>query len=109
MKNAVFWDVTLCGSCKTDVSEELTASIYRVTRVGELGTALAITSSRSAHVFPLIGLQLLVTASDVPRLLILVALMMEVIISSQTSVLTRTKWSNTPEDGILQRRTLLKK
>jgi hypothetical protein len=32
----------------TDVSEELSASIIRVTRIGELGTTLAITSNRSA-------------------------------------------------------------
>jgi hypothetical protein len=31
---------------RTDVSEELTASFIRVTRVGELGTALAVTSYR---------------------------------------------------------------
>jgi demethoxyubiquinone hydroxylase (CLK1/Coq7/Cat5 family) len=31
---------------RTDVSEELTASIIRVTRIGELG-ALAVTSNRS--------------------------------------------------------------
>jgi hypothetical protein len=30
---------------RTDVSEELTASIYRVTRIGELGTTLAVTSN----------------------------------------------------------------
>jgi hypothetical protein len=29
---------------RTDVSEELSASIIRVTRIGELGTALAVTS-----------------------------------------------------------------
>jgi hypothetical protein len=28
MKNAVFWDVTPCGSCKTNVSEERSASIF---------------------------------------------------------------------------------
>jgi hypothetical protein len=38
MKNLVFWDVALCGSCKN-------ASIIRVTRIGELGTMLAITGS----------------------------------------------------------------
>jgi hypothetical protein len=38
MKNGVFWDVTPCGSVRTDVSEELSASIIRVTRIGELGT-----------------------------------------------------------------------
>jgi hypothetical protein len=31
---------------RTDVSEELSASIIRVTRIGELGTALAVTSNR---------------------------------------------------------------
>jgi hypothetical protein len=30
----------------TDVSEELTASFIRVTRMGELGTMLAVTSDR---------------------------------------------------------------
>jgi hypothetical protein len=30
---------------KTDVSEELSASFIRVTRIGELGTTLAITSN----------------------------------------------------------------
>jgi hypothetical protein len=40
MKNGVFWDVTPC------VSEELSASFIRVTRIGELGTTLAVTSNR---------------------------------------------------------------
>jgi hypothetical protein len=31
---------------RTDVSEELSASIIRVTRIGELGTALAVTTVR---------------------------------------------------------------
>jgi hypothetical protein len=31
---------------RTDVSEELSASIIKVTRIGELGTALAVTSNR---------------------------------------------------------------
>jgi hypothetical protein len=30
MKNAVFWDVTLCALVRTDVSEERTVSIIRV-------------------------------------------------------------------------------
>jgi hypothetical protein len=47
MKNAVFWDVTLCGSLRTDVSEERSASIIRVTRIRELGTTLAVTRNRS--------------------------------------------------------------
>jgi hypothetical protein len=31
---------------RTDVSEELSASIIRVTKIGELGTTLAVTSNR---------------------------------------------------------------
>jgi hypothetical protein len=31
---------------RTDVSEELSASIIRVTRIGEQGTTLAVTSNR---------------------------------------------------------------
>jgi hypothetical protein len=46
MKNAVLLDVTPCGSCKNRVSEEHSASIIRVTRIGELGTMLAVTSNR---------------------------------------------------------------
>jgi hypothetical protein len=44
-------------------------------------------------------LLLLVTA-DVPSLPILVTLMMEVKISSETSVLTRATWRNIPEYDI---------
>jgi hypothetical protein len=46
MNNVVFCDVTPCGSCKSDVSEEFSASFIRVTRIGELGTTLAVTSNR---------------------------------------------------------------
>jgi hypothetical protein len=31
---------------RTDVSEELSASFIRLTRIGELGTTLAVTSNR---------------------------------------------------------------
>jgi hypothetical protein len=37
MKNAVFWDVTLCEFVIIDVSEESSASIIRVTRISVLG------------------------------------------------------------------------
>jgi hypothetical protein len=46
MKNGVFCDVTPRGSCRTDVSEELSTVFTRVTRIGELRTTLAVTSNR---------------------------------------------------------------
>jgi hypothetical protein len=76
MTNAVFCDVTRCGSCKNrDVSEERSASIIWVTRIGELGT-LAVTSSgyvtpkrrflQEPHHFLHSVFLLLVTANVVP-------------------------------------------
>jgi hypothetical protein len=46
MKNAIFWDVTLCGCSTKQVSEERITSIIRVTRIGKLVTTLAVTSNR---------------------------------------------------------------
>jgi hypothetical protein len=37
MKNAVFWDLHPVALVRTDVLEEPSASIIRVTRIGELG------------------------------------------------------------------------
>jgi hypothetical protein len=56
---------------RTDVSEELSASFIRVTRISELGTTLAVL------VFLRSVRRLLVTASVVPSSPILVTLMKE--------------------------------
>jgi hypothetical protein len=84
---------------RTDVSEELSTSIIRVTRIGELGTTLAVTSKRRTLLRSVC--RLLVTA-NLPISSSLVTLMMEELSSSETSVLIRTTRWNITEDAILQ-------
>jgi hypothetical protein len=89
---------------RTDVSEELSASFIRVTRIDELGTALAVTSNRLTLRRNTKWYFLLVTSSVVPSSPILVTLMKEELNSSETSVLTTTTRRNIPEDAILHSR-----
>jgi hypothetical protein len=79
---------------RNDVSEERSASIIRVARTCELGI-LAVTSNWCSV------RQLLVTVNVVPNSPIVVTLMMEVLHSSETSVLRRATWHNITEEGIL--------
>jgi hypothetical protein len=83
---------------RTDVSEESITSLIKVKIIGPRNNV-------SSHiVFHRSVLRLLVTVNGVPSSPILATLMMEVIRSSETSILTRTTQCNNLENGILRSR-----
>jgi hypothetical protein len=73
----------------TDVSEELSASFIRLTRIGELGTTLAVTTNRRKQRASVASYSIVVPSS-----LILVTPMKEALSSSETSALTRATLRN---------------
>jgi hypothetical protein len=78
---------------RTEVSKERIASIVRVTRIGELGTTLAVTITE--------GSTLRRNTKVLPSELIFFALMMEAVRFSETSILTWAIRLYIPVDGIL--------
>jgi hypothetical protein len=92
MENANFWDVSRADLVRNDILEERSASIIRVTRIGEIATTIALTSNRRTLRRN--------NSSAVRSSSILLTLMIEALSSFET-VLTRTTRHNIPDDGIL--------
>jgi hypothetical protein len=82
---------------RTEVLEELTTSVIKVTRIIELSTTLAVNSNRRTQRVSV------VSYANVPISPIFVALMMEAQSSSETSVVRRVTRLHISEDCILHR------
>jgi hypothetical protein len=91
---------------RTEVPVESSAPTIRVTRIGEVGTTLAVNSNRvtlrKMLCYYVTVNVVYVTVNVIPSSPILVSLMTEAPRSPGTSGFTRVTKHNIPKDGILQ-------